>query len=348
MIATVALSLSLVAGASAKARKVSTAPSTRALPASVKDSTAQEPDSLFYLVASGPSQTLSWIGLRHLGAWTPEIASQILRDNPDLRKAPLATGQRLRLRKRLDRRNLPPLQQIEMASRRAVITRLSGSVQRILADGSSLPLKSDDFVSSGERILTGPQAMAELIIDNQSILRLRANSQLELVHIQDSANLTGRKAATQVRLGFGRVWTKVRKWAGPLVGFEVRMPSGIAGVHGTIFECQVFSDSSSQVWVEEGVVGVQGNGKDSTEIPVTQGQSVRIDSSGTVSGQASQDLPDPTDLLPDPSLDTRTNSHDDLRASAQNAATERQAASESSAIPPTRGGKIHITARVRR
>lgn len=335
MLASITLSFALVAAASAKTGKhfVSSHPSRNA-PLVTRDTTTSEPDSLFAKVTVGPSQSLSWIGLRYFGAWTPEIASQVARDNPQLRSAALAPGQTLRLRKSLDRRSLAPTQQISMSSRRAVVTRLSGSAQRIRPDGVATSLQADEFVQAGERILTGPKSMVELIIDNQSILRLRSNSQLDLVYIQDSAKLKANQAGTQVRLSLGRVWTKVRKWAGPLVGFEVRMPAGIAGVHGTIFECQVHADSSSQVWVDEGVVGVRGSGKDTSETPVTRGQSVLVDTKGQVERVTDQPSPDPMELLPDPSPDVRNNSHDDLRASIQQSVAQRQAASDQAAKPP--------------
>ncbi|MBK8801377.1 MAG: FecR domain-containing protein [Fibrobacteres bacterium] len=346
MLASITLSLALVVAPSAKAGKHSNRTHTsRIAPAVSRDTTVSEPDSLFSKVVVGPSQTLSWIGLRNFGAWTPELASQVLRDNPDVRTSSLAVGQTLRLRKSLDRRGLPPAQQISMASRRAVVTRLSGFAQRIRPDGSITPLQSDEFVQAGERIVTGPKSMVELIIDNQSILRVRANSQLDLVYLQDSTKLSSGQAGTQVRLGLGRVWTKVRKWAGPLVGFEVRMPVGIAGVHGTIFECQVNSDSSSQVWVEEGLVGVRGAGSDTSEFAVSRGQSVVVDPSGQVNSAATPDLPDPIELLPDPSPDARNNSHDDLRASIQQTLAQRQAATVKDASFPMHDGPVTVNPR---
>ncbi|MBK9578301.1 MAG: FecR domain-containing protein [Fibrobacterota bacterium] len=349
MLASITLCFAILAAAPAKTGKHSASShSTRSAPAVARDTTTAEPDSLFSQVIVGPSQTLSWIGLRSFGAWTPEIASQVIRDNPQLRSSALTPGQTLRLRKGLDRRSLSPAQQITMASRRAVVTRLSGTAQRIRTNGIITPLQADEFVQAGERIQTGPQSMVELIIDNQSILRVRSNSQLDLVYLQDSTKLRSNQAGTQVRLGFGRVWTKVRKWAGPLVGFEVRMPMGIAGVHGTIFECQVNADSSSQVWVEEGVVGVRGSGKDTSETPVTRGQSVAVDATGQVERVTEPPLLDPMDLLPDPSPDVRNNNRDDLRATIQQAVAQRQAMSETAASPPKKPSKADVIPRKQR
>jgi hypothetical protein len=271
----------------------------------------QEPDSLFYKVTASKGQTLSWIGLRHLGAWTPEIAAQVLADNPNLSADQLAAGQALKLRRSLDRRNLEPAQQIAMASRKAVVTRTMGTVEVLLADGSTKPLAANQFISVGDKIRTGPASVAELVIDNQSILRVREKSVLGFVSAQDTAKIRDRHAGTQVSLESGSVWTKVRKWAGPLVGFEVKLPNAIAGVHGTIFECAVHVDGSSSVDVYEGVVGVTGNGQPG-EIKVTRNQQVTVSASGmmTTPGVLPASKEEPA---MDPYEESHHTSQDDVR-----------------------------------
>lgn len=272
---------------------------------------AQAPDSLFYKVSISKGQTLSWLGLRHLGAWTPEIASQVLADNPGLKADQMNEGETLRLRRSLDRRAMAPTQQIALASRKAVVTRTQGSVDLLLADGSIRPLAANQFLSVGDRIRTGKGAVAELVIDNQSILRVRENSRLAFVAMQDTAKIGQGHAGTQVSLESGSLWTKVRKWAGPLVGFEVRLPNAIAGVHGTIFECVVHADSSATVNVFEGVVGVsslvQGG-----ETKVVRNQQVTVSSSGAVSAPGN-----PPGTKVEPALDPYDESHrslqDDMR-----------------------------------
>jgi len=243
--------------------------------------TAPEPDSLFYKVSVSKGQTLSWIGLRQLGAWTPSIAAKVVEDNPGVKPDLLVEGQNLRLRRSLDQRALSPAQQIASASRTAVVTRTMGQVEILLADGTSRPLAANQFLSVGDRIRTGTGGVAELIIDNQSVLRLRENSQLALVSIQDTGKIHQGHAGTQVSLEMGRLWTKVRRWAGPLVGFEVRLPNAIAGVHGTIFESIVHADSSGEVDVYDGVVGVTGS-KKSGEVRVSRGQQTSISPDGLV------------------------------------------------------------------
>jgi len=263
----------------------SAAPAKQPSATSPTPKTVQEQDSLFYKVVVAKGQTLSWIGLRHLGAWTPQIATQVATDNPGLHPNLVKDGDALRLRRSLDRRSLPPTQQISLASRRAVVTRVQGSVDRISPNGTAHPLSANEFLAAGDRIRTGPGSIAELVIDNQSILRLRENSKLSINAIQDSGRLKNREAGTQVGLDLGKVWVKVRKWAGPIVGFEVRLPTAIAGVHGTIFECAARADSSGEVRVHEGVVGVAGvaDRAAKSEVKVVHGNRVDVSSQGAVS-----------------------------------------------------------------
>lgn len=275
-----------------------------------------EPDSLFYQVSVSKGQTLSWIGIRHLGAWTSQVASTVLEDNPGLKPDLLVEGQNLRLRRSLDRRALSPSQQIASASRTAVVTRASGPVEMLRADGTTMPLAANQFLVVGDRIRTGTGGMAELIIDNQSVLRLRENSQLSLVALQDSSRMGQGHAGTQVSLEMGRLWTKVRKWAGPLVGFEVRLPNAIAGVHGTIFECTVHADSSAEVEVYDGVVGVTGS-KKSGEVKVARGQLTSISPDGMVG--VPEPLIDPQGKEPpaqDPSEGAQGSLEDDVGQSS--------------------------------
>jgi hypothetical protein len=306
---------------------VSPAKASQATAQAAPSKSVQEPDSLFYKTVVAKGQTLSWIGLRHLGAWTPEIAQRVIADNPGLRSGAPKEGTELRLRRNLDRRALSPAQQVSLASRRAVATRTLGIVDRIASDGSIHPLVADEFLSPGDRIRTGPGGVAELIIDNQSILRLRENSQIAFVAIQDSTRLKDRQAGTRVSLDLGRVWVKVRKWAGPLVGFEVRLPTAVAGVHGTIFECTVRADSSGEVSVLEGLVGVVG-GHARTETKVPAGQRVELSPKGDVSPTAPfGQQPDPAES-PDPSEEALRSLQDDIQQASSQAKTKDLSAAQ--------------------
>jgi hypothetical protein len=240
-----------------------------------------EPDSLFGMIKVARGQTASWLSFRHLGAWTPEIAEQVKADNPHIPLLDqLEIGQTLRLRLSLDQRNWAPASQVAKAIRKAVATLVKGSVQVHRAGSPNPePLRANEFLAPGDRITTRSGDVLELIIDNQSVLRLRDEAVLTLTAIQSDDSTQG--ARTSVALDMGRLWSKVRKWAGPLVGFQVRMPNAIAGVHGTTFECFVNADSSGGVTVHEGLVGVRDR-RLALESPVPSGKSVLVTTSGEV------------------------------------------------------------------
>jgi hypothetical protein len=152
----------LTAVAPAKSSKKS-APTPVAQAVAATTVSVHEADSLFYKISVSKGQTLSWIGLRHFGAWTPEIATQVVADNPGLKPNVLAEGQNLRLRRSLDRRALAPAQQIALASRKAVVTRTQGPVDLLLADGTTKPLTANQFLSVGDRIRTGTGGVADSV-----------------------------------------------------------------------------------------------------------------------------------------------------------------------------------------
>lgn len=281
---------------------------------------AQSPavaDSQFSTVVVRPNQSASWIAIRYLGAYSAAIRDTLKMDNPSIADLNLLKGgETLRLRRSMDRRKLSAERQIELASRQAVVTALRGQGELRRADGSTIPLSSNLFLSTGDEVRVGAGSSAELIIDNQSVLRLRENSRLRILGIQDEALANGRKAGTRVALDVGSLWVKVRTWAGPLVGFEVRLPTVIAGVHGTVFETKATADSSQTVSVFEGVVGVRTLLDEAREIKITRGQSVAVRPGAALEApaaapvEAPRQAPVPSfkDEFPDPdsSIDVQT------------------------------------------
>jgi len=264
----------------ASKKKSGTPPSAPDTSASIKPSA--ESDTLFSMVKVGRDQSASWLAFRHLGAWTPEIAAQVKSDNPSIRNLNrLEIGDVLRLRRCLDQRAHTPSHQISMAMRKAVVTYVRGNAH-IVRQGKSEAISLNAFLAAGDKIVTEQNAAVELIIDNQSVMRLRDNTTLQLVAIQESA--PDQKVGTSVFLEYGRVWSKVRKWAGPLVGFQVKMPNAIAGVHGTTFECFVNNDSSGIVSVSEGLVGVTGRNQPEESF-VPAGKSVTVQKDGRLTLQ---------------------------------------------------------------
>lgn len=211
-------------------------------------------------------QSASYIALSRYGIYNDSVAAFLRQDNPSIPDLDrLEVGQTLRLRDPLPPAEAAaprnPEQRVRMASRKAVATLVRGPAQVVHRDGSRAPLRANQFLSPGEGVATGTGGFVELVIDNQSVLRLNQETEVRLVAIQEPRQPDARDAHslyTRVALLKGRTWSQVRKWAGALVGFQVQMPRAIAGVHGTVFESGVSTDSSSSVAVLEGEVGVAG------------------------------------------------------------------------------------------
>jgi len=232
-------------------------------------------DTAYSTIVVRPHQTISWLSFRYLGTYDAKTSDTLKMDNPAISDlGHLKGGETLRLRRSMDRRSLSPERQIALASRQAVVTTLKGSGEIRRANGQILPLSVNTFLATGDEVRTGAGTSAEVVVDNQSVLRMRENSRLRLQGIQDTTLAQGRSAGTRVALDAGSLWVKVRTWAGPLVGFEVRLPSTIAGVHGTVFETSIKADGSEEVLVREGVVSVRELRENGPEVRLMKGQSV--------------------------------------------------------------------------
>lgn len=293
---------------------------------SIAATPAPKTDTAFSTVVVRARQTASWLSFRHFGAYDKAILDTLKLDNPTIANlAKLQGGETLRLRRSMDRRPLSPARQIALASRQGVVTTLKGTGEIRRASGELLPLDVNTFLAVGDEVRTGPASAAELVIDNQSVLRLRENSRLRLLGVQDSAVTGTRKAGTRVALESGALWVKVRKWAGPLVGFEVRLPSTIAGVHGTIFEATIGADSTETVHVVEGIVSVREQRAGGLEVKLERGQKVSTRPGGSLglpsaARPASQDWPE--ELL---DLDSGSNMDSKARKETlQNTIEEKQ------------------------
>jgi hypothetical protein len=215
-----------------------------------------------YVVRKG--QTASYIALLKYGAYNDSIAALLKADNPQIDDLDrIQVGQVIKLRK--DKAPVAaekdPQRRIQMASRKAVVTFVEGSGEIRRAKGGREPLLPNRFLATGDSISTAPGALAEIIVDNQSVLRLSGGTEVILTAIQEARKpdaADARALTTRFALLKGKTWTKVQKWAGSIVAFQVRMPNAIAGVHGTVFQNDVNADSTSAVSVYQGEVGVQG------------------------------------------------------------------------------------------
>jgi len=219
-----------------------------------------------YTVRRG--QTASYIAFLKYGVYNDSIASMMKMDNPQIANLDLIqVGSILKIRKddkapaALEK---DPQKRVQLASKKAVVTMVVGSGEIRRASGIVEKLVPNRFLSTGDIILTSPDGMAEIIIDNQSVLRLSHSTEVKLIAIQESQKNTAtetRPMVTRLALLQGKTWAKVQKWAGALVNYQIQLPNAIAGVHGTVFETEAKADSTGVVAVYQGEVGVSNIAK---------------------------------------------------------------------------------------
>jgi hypothetical protein len=214
-----------------------------------------------YTVRRG--QTVSYIAFLKYGQYNDSIVKVLKTDNPKIENLDLIqVGSVLKIRTDAQSpvaTEKDPAKRIQMASKKAVVTMVVGTGEIRRANGVVEKLLPNRFLSTGDAIVTMADGMAEIIIDNQSVLRLSSSTEIKLTAIQESQKPTGtetRPMVTRLSLLRGKTWAKVQKWAGPLVNYQIQLPNAIAGVHGTVFETEAKADSTGTVAVYQGEVGV--------------------------------------------------------------------------------------------
>ncbi len=127
---------------------------------------------------------------------------------------------------------------------------------------------------SGTRIRTGDNGKAEVVFEDGSSIIVRNNTTMVISGIKRH-----KEKKTSILIFFGRVWNKVSKTIGNQTSYEVNTPVVVCGVRGTEFETAVGEDGTVRVRVDQGEVGVIGDGNVKT---VKQNQEVEAEPDGSL------------------------------------------------------------------
>lgn len=119
---------------------------------------------------------------------------------------------------------------------KAVVRAVRGTAKYSVAGSEWSPLKAGISLKSGTTIQTGPESNVDLFLDkNGPFLRLVSNTTLSL----DTLTYTDIGAESVIHTGLtlraGRLLGDVKKLA-PTSKYEIKTPSGIAGVRGTQYD----------------------------------------------------------------------------------------------------------------
>ena len=129
--------------------------------------------------------------------------------------------------------------------RAGVVTTLEGNVTVARAASSepaALRFRDDVFVR--DRIATGQQSFARILLGGKAIVTVREFS---------AVTITEAPGVATINVGIGRVAVAVvreRMQTGEIV--EVRTPNAVAGIRGTVIVAEVFSASRSVITVPNG------------------------------------------------------------------------------------------------
>ena len=219
-----------------------------------------------HLVKKG--ETISLICIDYYGDFKAEYCTIVLSDNPLIKDANMIfPNQKLRLRnpdyKQEKTETAGPVIEKKILATQGVVTYVEGDVVITPKAGNhKQKLVSNTIVNPGDMVQTMKNGRVEIIINRETVVRMRENTRLTLENFRDNQNNTGK---TSVGFSLGAVWTKMKKFKDKISRFELELPTAIAGVHGTVYEASVGKDTSAEVKVYDGEVAVSGappKGKD--------------------------------------------------------------------------------------
>jgi hypothetical protein len=133
--------------------------------------------------------------------------------------------------------------------RAGVVTTLTGRVTVARASSSEpTALKFRDDVFVRDRIATGPQSFARILLGGKAVVTVREFS---------AVTITEASGVATVNVGNGRVAVAVaRERMQPGEVVEVRTPNAVAGIRGTVIVAEVFDAGRTVITVLKGVIDV--------------------------------------------------------------------------------------------
>lgn len=234
---------------------------------------ATSPATVRHTISAGES--LSLICIRAYGCYDTAMNAEILRLNTGLSSVNRITaGSVLVLPAPQSATKTAPAAAIPLFERReavrqAVVTFVEGDASAVCGSGPKKALSANTILAPGDIIITGPGGRAEIVVNRESVVRVRENTRLVFTQARDQAK---NSVPTKFDLAGGTLWTTVKRMSAAVNRFELTLPTAVAGVHGTVYQTSVSGDSSSLVKVFDGAVAVKNKplnadeGDGSTEV----------------------------------------------------------------------------------
>lgn len=230
-------------------------------------------------------ESVSLICIDYYGRYTPQMGDAIKKENPSITNINIIhTGNTLQLQKphAPSKKKTPSATLFEKkaAVTQGVVTCVQGGAS-LIKKGSSTrsKLKVNTLVYPGDVLETDAKGRVEIIVNRESVLRMKENTRLTLDAFRDKGK---KKGATSCNLKGGTLWTKVKKFTDKICRFELSLPTAVAGVYGTVYQTSLASDSSAEVKVYSGEVAVKNQPQ--TPKTTTSGELEEVAGPGEVAG----------------------------------------------------------------
>ena len=210
-------------------------------------------------------ETVSLLCIEIYGYYSNELGIAFAKDNPSVKNINLINiDQELFFRKPItdktkvtkDTKDTTAVFYKKVNATQGVVTYVEGQAKLTKKGATtSKKLSANVVVSPGDLIKTGDDGRVELIINRETVVRMKENTELTIDAFRDLATQEGK---TSLDFSLGSVWSKVKKFKDNISRFELEMPTAIAGVHGTVYQTTVGKDKSAEVKVYDGEVAVNG------------------------------------------------------------------------------------------
>ena len=154
----------------------------------------------------------------------------------------------------------------QIATGQAVLTSMHGDVQVRHGARGYAPATLNAVLRPGDAVKTGAGSRAELSVAGGGFVRMNEGSQVLITALEAGGTSSFQALA-------GGLWVTLERALGGSSKFEVRMPSAVASVKGTVFRVEVDADGNSTTWVYEGAVDIEA---DDERFEVTPDRQCRV------------------------------------------------------------------------
>ncbi len=234
--------------------------STFLLVAVITSVCSQSRSSEFFIHIVKKGESISLICIDYYGAYNNSMGNAIKKLNPSIKDINIIpVGFKIKLHKPEPISNTNVVNKSIFEKRvniiQGVVTFVEGDAL-ILKKGSNIKSKCEVniIVHPGDIIETEADGRVEIIVNRESVIRMKGNTRLTF---KEFRNIKNNRSRTSIDLKTGTLWTKVKKFAGKISRFELSLPTAIAGVQGTVYQTSVASDSTTEIKVYNGKVAVK-------------------------------------------------------------------------------------------